>query len=112
MAACLQLELQQDTSCVTAAAASSLQGNRFMYNAPILVTKAIALWDGLQAAIDIRVTRLQIEGDNRIIIQAVKGKIRTPWRIQVLIRNIHNSLMRFTAPTIRHIFCEGNMVTN
>jgi len=53
-------------------------GTRFMYDAPILVTEVTALRDGLKAALDAGMMHLQIEGDNYMVIQAVKGEIHIP----------------------------------
>ena len=55
------------------------------------------------------ILHLRIEGDNRIVILAVKGEIRTPWRIQIMVQDFRNMLSRFTAPTIQHLFRECNM---
>ena len=49
-----------------------------MYAAPILVSDATALRDGLKVAIDAGRKHLSIEGDNRIVIQEIKGDIRIP----------------------------------
>ena len=49
-----------------------------MYDAPILVTEVTALRDGLKATLDTGMMHLQIEGDNYMVIQAVKGEIHIP----------------------------------
>ena len=87
-------------------------GTRFMYDALILVTEATTLRDGLKAALDAGMMYLHIEGDNRMVIQAIKGKIHIPWRIQMLVHDSRTMLSSFTSPTIQHIFHEGNMATD
>ena len=89
-----------------------IAATRFLHDVSILVAEAVALRDGLQATIDTGLPHLQIEGDNRIVIQAVKGEIRTPWRTHILVQDIRNVLSRFMSPSIQHVFREGNMTAN
>jgi len=77
-----------------------IAGTRFLHDIPILVAEAVALRDGLQAAFDTGLPHLQIEGDNRIVIQAVKSEIRTPWRTHILAQDIRNLLSQFMSPSI------------
>ena len=87
-------------------------GNRFMFEAPILVSEATALWDGLKAAKEAGFKHIQIDGDNQIFIQAVHGTIRIPWRIQILVLDIRDMLTFFTTTPIFHVFWEGNMAAD
>jgi len=87
-------------------------GTRFMYDALILVTEATTLRDGLKAALDAGMMYLHIEGDNRMVIQFVKGEIHIPWRIQMLVHDIQTMLSSFTSLTIQHVFREGNIAAN
>ena len=80
-----------------------------MYDAPILVTEATMLRDDLIAALDAGMMHLQIEGDNHMVSQAVKGDIHIHWRIQMPIHDIRTMLSSFTSPTFQHVFHEGNM---
>ena len=50
-----------------------------MFATPILLFEATTLRDGLKAVLDPGYKHLHIEGDNRIVIDAVKGDIRIPW---------------------------------
>jgi len=77
-----------------------IAGMWFLYDAPVLAPKVTALRDGLQAAIDTGLPHFQIEGDNCIVIQAVKGEIWTPWRIEILFQDIRNVLSWIMTPTI------------
>lgn len=70
------------------------------------------LCDGLKAAIDVGMKHLSIEGANRIVIQAIKGDIRIPWGIQMLVLDIRKNLTYFTYATISHVFREGNIVAD
>jgi len=60
-------------------------GSSFYGTTSILVAEARALRDGLQVAIQAGIRNLNIEGDNKIVIQAIEGKIRNPWHIQHII---------------------------
>ena len=62
----------------------------------------------LRAAITAGFTNIHIEGDNKILIQAVQGRIQAPWEIQVLVQDIHYYLQTCNHVIINHIFREGN----
>ena len=74
----------------------------------ILVAEATAMRNGLRAAITAGFTNIHIEGDNKILIQSVQGRIHTPWAIQVLVQDIHYYLQTCNHVVINHIFREGN----
>ena len=82
-------------------------GTRFLEGAPILVAEATAMRDGIQAALATGCRNLIVEGDNKIVIQAIQGQIHIPWQIQTLIRDIHNmipvSYTHLTLPTNREV---------
>ena len=80
-----------------------------MFAAPILVSEATALRDGLQAAIDAGYQCLHIGSDNQIVIQAVLGNICIPWRIQMFIHDIQAMLSKCSIVCVRHVYREGNM---
>ena len=73
-----------------------------------MVAEATAIRNGLRAAITAGFTNIHIEGDNKILIQAVQGRIQTPWEIQVLVQDIHYYLQTCNHVIINHIFTEGN----
>ena len=50
-----------------------LASTRFMYEMSTFVSEATTVRDGIQAALDARFSHLQIEGDNRLVVQAVQG---------------------------------------
>jgi len=58
-------------------------------NTSILVAEARALRDGLRLAIQAGFNNIVIEGDNKIVIHALKGKIHIPWQISNIIEDIH-----------------------
>jgi len=72
------------------------------------VAEVTALRNGLKVAVQVGFTDIHIEGDNRILIQAVKRKIQIPWKTQVLIQDITIFLDRFHKVIVNHIFRQGN----
>ena len=88
-------------------------GTRFMFHAPILVSEATVLRDGIQTTKDIGARSIHIEGDNRMVIRVVKLGIHAPRRIQMLVRcDIQNIPQCFTSVTISHVFREGNLAAD
>jgi len=76
-----------------------------MFVAPILMSETTALRDGLKTALNAGYKHLHIEGDNRIVIQAVKDDIRISWRIQMLIHDIRAMSYVATLHHFRHSSC-------
>ena len=76
--------------------------------ASILVAEATAMRNGLRAAIQAGFTNIHIEGDNKILIHAVQGRIQPPWEIPVLVQDIHYYLQTCNNVIVHHIFREGN----
>ncbi|XP_056690230.1 uncharacterized protein [Spinacia oleracea] len=72
------------------------------------MAEAIALHKGLQEARRLQIDNLLIEGDNLLIINAVKGVWSTPWKISNIISDIKHLLTLFTTWDIKHIFREAN----
>ena len=68
--------------------------------------------NGIRAAAQVGFTNIHIEGNNNILIQAVKGIIHTTWKIQVLLQDISSYLHNFTNVIINHVFRDGNCVAD
>ena len=68
--------------------------------------------DGIQAALATGCHNLLVEGDNKIVIQAVQGQIHIPWQIQNLIRDIHNMIPPSVYCLFQHTYREGNMAAD
>ena len=49
-----------------------MAGSRFMENAPILVAEATAMRDGISAALQVGYRKIQVEGDNQIVIRVIQ----------------------------------------
>jgi len=87
-------------------------GTRFLEGAPILVAEATAMRDGIQAALATGCRHLIVEGDNKVVIQAIQGQIHIPWQIQPLIRDIHNMIPPYVHCLFQHTYREGNMTAD
>lgn len=70
----------------------------------VLVAEAIGLRNGIQAAFDLGLRRLCIEGDNTCVIQALRGEIITPWSISNIIKDTCIFLSKCKIVSISHIF--------
>ena len=77
-----------------------------------LIAEARALKDGVFLAVHARYSMISIEGDNLIVIQALKGKCKVPWQITHIIDNNKSSLHQITQVSIPHIFREANMAAD
>ncbi|XP_059063997.1 uncharacterized protein LOC131856333 [Cryptomeria japonica] len=74
------------------------------------VTQAegMALLWGLKMANDIGIKHLEIEGDSKVIIDSIKGKASAGWKVEPIMRDIRQLLVKMEDFTIDHIFREGN----
>lgn len=54
------------------------------------------------------ISNIHIEGDNLLVINAIKGLWQPPWQIVHIIEDIRILLNSFSAHTIRHVYREGN----
>jgi len=70
----------------------------------VLVAEATTMRNGIKVAVQTGFANVHIEGDNNILIQAVLGRVKIPWEIQVLIQDITTYLSRFDLVIINHIF--------
>ncbi|XP_021848762.2 uncharacterized protein [Spinacia oleracea] len=72
------------------------------------MAEAIALHKGLQEARRLNIAHIQIEGDNLLVINSVKGIWVPPWKIHNTIKDIKHLLDLFDTWEIKHIFREAN----
>ena len=78
----------------------------------IIVTKGRALRDGVQAAITAGYRRLDIEGDNLIVIEAVQGKSVILWQLKYIIQDISIMLNQVDHVVVNHIYRKANMIAD
>jgi len=81
-------------------------------DSPILVAEARALRDGVRTAVEAGFKKVFIEGDNAIVIHSLQGRIKVPWQIEGLIRDVTYYLKQFEAVSITHVFREANMAAD
>jgi len=87
-------------------------GSRFLENASILVAEATAMRDGISTALQAGFRRLEVEGDNQIVIKAVQKQIQVPWQIAPILQDIWNMIGCCETVLFRHIYREGNMAAD
>ena len=66
----------------------------------------------MQAAIATGYRRVHIEGDNLVVIEALKGISATPWQLKHIIQDIQEMLNQVELTTINHIFREANIAAD
>uniref|UniRef100_A0A7C8ZIP8 RNase H type-1 domain-containing protein n=1 Tax=Opuntia streptacantha TaxID=393608 RepID=A0A7C8ZIP8_OPUST len=71
-----------------------------------------ALRDGLQAALQFGLLRLEIEGDNSIVIDALQKKSAVPWQITKITQDIHTLIQQTENVQLSHIYREAHMVAD
>ena len=59
-----------------------------------------------------RFNHLIIEGDNKIVTQALAGLIHIPWSIHYILRDILDWCEQGLIFTIKHVFHEANMAAD
>ena len=65
-----------------------MAGSQFMEHAPILVAQATAMRDGISIALQAEFHKIQVEGDNQIVIKAMQKQLHTPWQIAPILEEI------------------------
>ena len=49
----------------------------------VLKAEATTLLNGIKVTVQVDFTNIQIEGDNKILIQAIQGQIQLSWEIKI-----------------------------
>jgi len=80
--------------------------------ASILVAEATTMRNGVKPAVQTGFKNVDVESDNKIIIQAVQGLIKVLWEIQMLLHDITSFLKCCNQVTISHIYRQGNSAAN
>jgi len=76
------------------------------------MVEARALTDGVNLATQGGFNKILIEGNNQIVIQALKRNIKIPWQRSNIIEDIHDWLNQDIHFTVNRIFWMVNMVTD
>ena len=75
-----------------------------MKQASALIAEVMGLRDDIKAALGARIQYLKVEGDNQIVIDAIKGLAHAPWKIQTLTQDIRVMLSNFHHISFTHIY--------
>jgi len=70
-----------------------MSGSHFMEQASILFTKATTIRDGIKVALQAGFRRIEVEGDNQIVLKAMKTQINTPWQVAPVLQDIRNTIL-------------------
>jgi len=68
--------------------------------------------DSICAALQAGFRRIEVEGDNQIVLQAVQKQIHTPRKIAIILEDISNMISSYELISLRHIYREGNMAAD
>lgn len=74
--------------------------------------KGMTLLCRLKVSVSIRLKKLVIEGDSKLIINVVKGLSKTNWSIEEIIKDIHKFILGLEHFEIGRVYMEGNMVVD
>ena len=94
---CIKINFDGSKSVAGAAASFVLRnwqggfikaGSRILEQASILVAEATAMRDGISAALQAGYRRLEVKGDNQIVLKAVQKQIHPPWPIAPILKDI------------------------
>jgi len=89
-----------------------MAGSRFMEQAPIIVAEATTMRDGIRAALQAEFRRIEVEGNNQIVIKSMQKQINTPWQIAFILEDIWNMISDCESISFTHIYREGNMTVD
>jgi len=89
-----------------------LAGASHYGNTSVAMAESRALWEGIQAALTAGYTSFDIEGDNALVIAAVKNDGGLPWRITTVISDIRHLLLQAPSATLTHVYREANLAAD
>ena len=78
----------------------------------VTMAESHALQDGLQEAIRRGFSRLEIEGDNSLVIGASLKQVEVPWRIKNVIQDIQTLAQKAEQVRFMHVYREANMAAD
>ena len=116
-----KLNFDGSVKCYSAAAGAIIrdhEGNLVAaksYNlgvTPIMIAEVMGLRNGLLLALQQNISRILIEGDNMLVINAIKNIWKIPSKLDFLIRDIQQLMSKFTFCEIHHIYREANQVAD
>nr|XP_011468499.1 PREDICTED: uncharacterized protein LOC101309181 [Fragaria vesca subsp. vesca] len=78
----------------------------------IPTAEATALRDNLVKARDRGYMNVQVEGDSKLVIDAINGKLSPPWRLQKIVQDIRTIATSFSSVCFNHVYREANFVAD
>ena len=87
-------------------------GSRFMEQVLIIVAEATTMRDGFNAALQAIFRRIEVEGDNQIVIKAMQKQISTPWQIAPILEDMRIMISNCEFISFTHIYRKGNMAAD
>ncbi|KAL6129793.1 hypothetical protein ACLB2K_073142 [Fragaria x ananassa] len=73
-------------------------------SASVPIAEAMALRDSLIKAKDKGFTNVEVEGDSKLVIDAVNRRLESPWRLIKLVQDIRTLATNFDSITFKHVF--------
>jgi len=73
-------------------------------NTSVAMAESRTLRDGIQAALEKGYPRLDIKGDNFVVISAIKKEIEVTWRIKNVIHNIQTLTQKVEYAQFKNIY--------
>ncbi|KAL6199244.1 hypothetical protein ACLB2K_029030 [Fragaria x ananassa] len=74
------------------------------------VAEALALRNSLACAKERGYTKIEVEGDSKLVIDGINGTSDPPWRLLRLFHEIRKLCYSFEAISFKHVFRESNFV--
>lgn len=87
-------------------------GARHLGEVSVNVAECLALRDALWMARCRGLQRIMVEGDSKLIIEAVQGTSGVPWRVKSIIKDIKFITGSFELISWNHVYHEVNFVAN
>ncbi|XP_050387311.1 uncharacterized protein LOC126803570 [Argentina anserina] len=81
-------------------------------DASVPVAEALALRYSLLLARDRGFRHIEVEGDSKLVIGAVNGNVKFPWKLRSLIQDIKTIANNFEVVVFKHVLRDANFVAN
>lgn len=81
-------------------------------HADVLITEGQALQDDLIITKAKPITKFQVEGDSKLMINTNNTKINTSWHWATIVHNVHNLIPWFETISFSNVFQEANVVAD
>ncbi|KAL6202511.1 hypothetical protein ACLB2K_026219 [Fragaria x ananassa] len=78
----------------------------------IPTAEATTLRDSLVKARDRGYMNDQVEGNSKLVIDAINGKLSPPWRLQMIVQDIRTIATSFSSVCFNHVYRETNFVAD